>query len=370
MPDRVWGSVIAGALAGLVVGGCSSEPALPVFFTGADCGRELVMLGRFDVVPIGAASSLAVHDGRLYLAYSVPSKGGDAVPPHGGVLSLPTTADAITAAAVAPADAASWDAGAFWVDADGAIVVQDGDAVSRVPAGSQGAALPAALARGGPPTVYAHDDAFAYAATVSGDRVVVAKTPSAGGAPITLLAEAHAGAAIGAMDDFGDALLLWVGLPMRAGYSTVSVGHLWRVPKDGSARSDVRPDIGWAAPSQVASGTVLAWDGAAMIGPALVAGRSVLSRTPPDSGPLQPLRISGSTFARRGDEIIVAGAVSSVPPRVLVASSKGDTQALLACGTGTVGALYMAGVAADDSGVYVAWYESGSYALFLARVPE
>ena len=89
--------------------------------------------------------------------------------------------------------------------------------------------------------------------------------------------------AVGGMADAGDALLLQVRWGPDSAYEGDAFTRVWRIPKDGSPRSDIRPDIVWADALGVApylgSAQWLAWDGADILGPIYVQTHVVILRT-------------------------------------------------------------------------------------------
>jgi hypothetical protein len=200
----------------------------------------------------------------------------------------------------------------------------------------------------------------------------VAKTPIAGGAPTVLAADAAAypPSWLGGMTDAGDAVLLQASTFSSSGGATP---HVWRIPKDGSARTDVRPDVHWGNPLDAARW--LAWDGTDIIGLTLVQNYLVQSRVAmaDTSAPVQT-RFNGNVATRRNDEILsfqtlTIDRVPEPSSMLLVASSKGaPAGTVVACGSTFIGVPPTpAGIAADDGGIYVAyWTQDGD--TVIARV--
>src|SRR5262249_8390403 len=140
--------------------------------------------------------------------------------------------------------------------------------------------------------------------------------------------------------------------------------HVWRIPKDGTPRSDVRPDVQWGNPLDASRW--LAWDGTDIIGLTLVQNNLVQSRVAmtDTSAPVQT-KFLGNVATPRNDEIpsfqtLNIEGVREPSSILMVASSKGaPAGTLVACGSTFVGSTPTpAGIAANDSGIYVAYWSS------------
>jgi hypothetical protein len=205
---------------------------------------------------------------------------------------------------------------------------------------------------------YAHDADFGYyVGHAGGSGISVVKLPIDGGPPAVLATE-MLGDAVGGMADAGDALLLQMAWLSADGTQTFA--GMWRIPKDGSPRTQVRADVVWADPRTYPR--PVAWDGVSLIGPVVLGGRIVQARVAPDgtSAP-QPLRLDGTIVTRRGDEILTLQRVDSATkpsPVLVVASSKGSPVGrVVACGGEAGSPLFgvPVGIAATDDAIYVAY---------------
>ena len=173
------------------------------------------------------------------------------------------------------------------------------------------------------------------------------------------------------MADAGDAVLLQLkSLPdPTASSADEPVAQVWRIPKDGSAHTAVRPDLQWADPQPFPQW--LAWDGGNVLGPIVLQNQIVQARvTPAGTSAAQQVRLWGTVATHRGDEILsLQTAGDPVNPTLVVASSKGDPAgSVLGCGDVTSGLASSApaGIAANDDEVFVA-YQAGEDTV-IARV--
>jgi hypothetical protein len=362
--------VAVACLTGALAASCSSDPApppVPLPFAQSDCpGDGLVEIARFsetfpDVLNLGMSNDLATDGATLFLAYSfsfdnaVLSSG---VSPSGGVVAVPLSGEAPHVVAAADTSQTSqWDTGSFWVGG-GQIHVQTETQLTSVPVDVASPATLPFVRANGVTGAYAHDADFAYyAGHAGGPGISVVKIPIDGG-PATVLATEMLGAAVGGMADAGDALLLQ--MAWLSADETQTLAGIWRIPKDGSARTQVRADVVWADPRTYPR--PVAWDGASLIGPVALGGRIVQARVAPDgtSAP-QPLRLDGTIVTRRGDEILTLQRVysSTKPsPMLVVASSKGNPVGrVVACGGEAGSPLFgtAVGIAATDDAIYVAY---------------
>jgi hypothetical protein len=224
---------------------------------------------------------------------------------------------------------------------------------------------------------YAHDTEFGYAAGAQNFQgVLVTKTPLAGGAPIILVDEPLENPSVGGMADAGDALLLQVRWNPEPTYDGEVFTRVWRIPKDGSPRSEVRLDVTWNDP--LGWTHWLAWNGAEILGAIEVQNYVVTARVPASGTPAATyLKLRSGVVTRRGDEILTAQTLMQPPSpapagyRLLVASSKGDPAgAVVACGGArtALAEVQPVGLAANDGGIYVAYRDDDD--LVIARVAQ
>jgi len=368
------------AAAGALGAACSSSSGAPEIaaFALADCHGGLVEIARFPqtAVPTSLTTGVAFNDlaldgDTLYLIYAYAST-ESGLPISGGVLAVPVSGG--PARVVGAADTATtseWPGAFFWVS-DGQVHLQSGTDIVSIPAD---AATPSAL-----PLMfdtpyaaaYAHDAVFGYSALLD-NGLTVAKTPVAGGAPIVIATDPLTPPSLGAMADAGDALLLHAGsygAPAHSG----EPGRLWRIPKDGTARSEPRPDVHWTDP--VLEPMWLAWDGAAILGPTVVGAQNYLVQSrvaaAGTSAPVQ-LKLSGTIATRRNDEVLTLQTLHQNGDniaRLLVATSKGDPAGtVVACGPEinlTVASGAPSGIAATDTEIYLSYRDR--YDTVIARV--
>ena len=141
---------------------------------------------------------------------------------------------------------------------------------------------------------------------------------------------------------------------------------MWRIPKDGTARSDARPDVHWA--DSLDSRQWLAWDGENILGPVTIQNYIVQARVQvAGSSPPEYLKLHGAIATRRGDEILRFQTLRTPDAqtttfRLLVASSKGaPAGSVVACGPeGTlIRESEPMGIAADDNAIYVSYSDGG-----------
>lgn len=380
------GASLVGALcaAGAVVASCDSpsteEPTFPAFAI-EDCRGGLVEVARFRRTfsttswEMGTHNNLALDGETLYMNYAFAgSESGDHL--SGGIVAVPVSGGAARVVASAEGTA-QWSAATFWISG-GRIYLQTGAEVLSFPVDSPPVAKPPVMVVPPLNTEYAHDADFGYVAQAEENGLQVMKTPLAGGDAAVLLDEQLPNIALGGMADEGDALLLQV----RWGPASANEGgaftRVWRIPKDGSPRSDVRPDIVWADVlgfgAQLGSAQWLAWDGANILGPIYVQTHVVILQNylviarVPAAGTSAPeyLKLQGAVAVRRGDEILSLQRLAAraagdpmVTVRLLVASSRGaPAGSVIACGA-KIDSLptLPAGIAANDSAVFVSYME-------------
>jgi len=368
-----WGGaarfVCALGAAGALVASCSSSnegtPTFPAF-VAEDCRGGLVELARLkltfavSISRTGAGSNLALEGDTLFMMYAFAAT-ESGLPPSGGIVAVPVAGGDARVVAAAQ-DTSQWGAGSFWVSG-GRIYLQTGSAVLSFPVDSPPpAGLPVMLA----PAVhsaYAHDAEFGYSAWGQ-NSLLIMKTPLAGGEATVLADEPLPDGALGGMADAGDALLLHVRWSPDSVYGGPTFTRVWRIPKDGGPRSDVRPDIVWA--DALALVQWLAWDGVDILGPINVQNYAVIARVPA-AGTSAPeyVKLNGAVATRRGDEIlsfqmVATGPVQTNTIRLLVASSKGAPGGtVIACGGEHASLLHAvpAGIAANDGAIYVSYQE-------------
>ena len=301
-----------------------------------------------------AFNNLAIDGDTLYTTYAyAPS--GIGLATSGDIVAVPVSGG--PARVVGAGESTSeWRVASFWVSA-GQLHMQTGTDVLSIPAdAATPSTLPVMLDSPAHRSAFAHDADYGYSALLDGDGLIVARTPIAGGAP-TVIATGPA-PSVGAMADAGDALLLHVGSSNLG-----EDGHVWRIPKDGTARGEPRPDVRWNDP--VHEPLWLAWDGDAILGPTLVGQQNlfVQSRVAATgtSAPVQ-LKLSGAVATRRNDEILSLQMLQTRAGeprfRLLVASSKGaPAGTVVACGSETISLSpdAPAGIAATDDAIYVSY---------------
>jgi hypothetical protein len=372
--------MIVGALGavGVLGSACSSSNGAPAVttFTAAECQGGLTEIARFTktlaplgVTTPGTANNLSLDGDTLYVTYT--TAGTDSgLPLPGGIVAIAVDAAAPAAgrvvAAADSAQTASWDVDSFWVSG-GQIYLQAGTTIGSVPANPTTPSTLTYVSSNSSSAAYVHDADFGYSATIGGNGVTVAKTPIAGGTATVLVSDATSSAPswLGGMADTGDAVLLQVG------FGSSAPARVWRIPKDGSPRSDERPDIQWADP--IVFPQWLGWDGTDIIGPALVQNTIVQSRVSATgtSAPVQT-KLGGNIATLRNDEILSFQLMSFQAPEpssmLLVASSKGSPAGTaLACSGTFVGFPGTpTGIAANDRGIYVAYWTGDD--LVIARV--
>jgi hypothetical protein len=354
---------------------CSSSSAdTPPFpaFALADCQGQgtLVEIARLIETHAGSASTangifnnLAIDGDTLYTVYGYAST-GSGLPASGGVVALSVSGGAPRVVGAADiAKTASWGVGNFWVSG-GQVHLQTGAEIVSIPADST---TPTTLTFSAAQTAtygaYTEDADFGYAA--QGDDsigVTVTKTPIAGGAPTTLVSESLSDVSLSGLADAGDSLLLQVSWSVPGDLSGNRPARVWRIPKDGTPRSDARPDVMWA--DTLVFPQWLQWDGQDILGTILVRNYIGQARiAAAGSSSPQYLKLDGMIATRRGDEILSFQTVEQRTPqvittRLLVASSKGaPTGSVVACGSEqlTVGEIDPGGIAASDSGIYVSY---------------
>ena len=272
-------------------------------------------------------------------------------------------------ASASPAKTVGWSVHSFWVEG-GAIFLQEGAVVTKVPPSGPGE-LPL-LQAGQLYAAYAHDAENGYVAHSSGTGLKIEKTPRVGSASTPLMDEPLLkNVAIGGMADIGDALVVlvrWGGEPPASAPTMV---RLWRVPKDGSPRTElrtesqmVRPSVGFLVLARLGRAGPLRFVGARLPGDAGAGG--ACGRRP------EYLKFQGQTFTRRGQELIAVDSMrtglDAAPARVAVVTTNGAHGAVLACGEPATSLINPVGVAANETGIYVAYEDSPRAEVVLARV--
>jgi hypothetical protein len=347
----------------------------------ADCQGALVELARFSltITPTaataqGGLNNLALEGDALFMTYAFAATSSN-LPISGGIVAVPVSGGPPRVVAAA-ANTSQWNAGSFWVSG-GQVYMQTGSEIRSVPADSS---TPGALSNfSSSPALYsayAHDSEFGYYAEGENfGAITVTKTPIGGGAPTVLVETALPNAAVGGIADVGDAVLVLVRWRTDPPSTLDMFTRVWRVPKDGSPRSDTRQDVAWA--DTIGFSRWLAWDGKGIVGPISVqnyVGMARVSAT--GTSTPEPLKLDGLVATRRGDEILSLQTLDTrtaqaTSVRLLVASSKGaPAGSLIACGSesGTPLTVVPAGIAADDSAIYVS-YRSGDDTV-IARVSQ
>jgi hypothetical protein len=375
-----------GAL-GILVSACASSNDSPIIspFTAADCRGNLVEIARFTrtgvpsaAVSFGTANNLALDGDTLYMTYAYAAT-ESGLPISGGIVAVPVSGAAgsggglagTVVAAADPVKTSEWNVDSFWASG-GQIYLQAGPQIVSVPANPPTPSTLAYMFYDADSAAYAHDADFGYSATVGANGFAVAKTPIDGGAPTVLATDpaAYPPSWLGGMADAGDAVLLQASTFSSSGGATP---HVWRIPKDGSARTDVRPDVNWGNPLDAARW--LAWDGTDIIGLTLVQNDLVQSRVAmaDTSAPVQT-RFDGNVATRRNDEILSFQTmrIDGVPESsslLLVASSKGAPAGTVVACSGTFVGFpgTPAGIAANDGGIYVSYW-SEDHDTVIARV--
>jgi hypothetical protein len=339
---RAW--LLAALVASPTVACGGASPAADATpFTDADCTATLVEVARMEALPAfgssgcedaGSCAGLAVGAGSLYFttAYAPGCQG--VACDRGGVAAVAVTGGAPQLVENG-APYALWSDGVSLVEATAGTVVE-------VPAsGPPGAIVempPAASAEAD-----AIDASFVYTATTDdAGTLSVTRTPRTGGAPAPLFT--RSGAALFGMIDVGDALLV--------DGSWSSAEHVTRIPKDGSATSELPYD---GVVSAVAAER--GWGNA-----------PGLRRVP--RGQARLLTPGGLLVA----SVAIASppsATASATSRVMLSSVDPGGAQVVACsaslGTGT----RIVGLAADDTGTYVAYHDgSGDHPyIVVAKVP-
>lgn len=366
--------------AAALAGACSSSGDEPgnISFTPEDCRGELVEVARFtDTIVVsrvgGVYNNLAIDGDTLFMTYGFAGL-SSGLPQSGGIVAVPVSGGATRVIAAAE-NTSLWVVDDFWVDG-GQVHLQTRDAILSLPAAPPTPSTLPILESAPLYAAYAHDAEFGYYAQADGDGLTITKTPIGGGAPTVLFDEPEPKVSLRGMADAGDALLVHVRLPGEPTYAVDTLARVWRIPKDGTPSSDVRPDVDWA--DTLTAHQWLAWDGENILGPIMVGNAIVQSRVAP-AGTRAPehLKLNGVVATRRGDEVLslqnlyvrsgqsgVAGRLSS---RVLVASSKGaPAGSVLACGLDA--GWYPAGIAATDRDIYVSYATDD--AVVIARVAQ
>ena len=310
-------------------------------------------------------NNLTIGGRTLFVAYAFGA-GAAGLTGSGGVVAVPTSGGAFRLIGAADPNVTSqWSTDSFWASGD-QILLQAGTEISSIPSNP---AIPSVLVPHSMGcSAVAHDEAFGFCAQADDfpidtvNHIRITKTAIAGGAPVVLVDESLPNLALGGMADAGDAVLLqlrWHAIPESIGDTLTAV---WRIPKDGTPHSDARPDVKWA---DALFPQWLAWDGGNIFGTIDVRHVSVQARvSATDSSPPELVKLWGGAVTRRGDEILSLQTVGAPDAgeearQMVVASSKGaPAGSLVACGaSGSIVTLAPAGIAADDSGIYVSYLD-------------
>ncbi len=346
---------------------CGSDPApIPVPFGADECRGQLVEMARFTetyplIDSIGLSNTLAIDGNSLFFAYEFAAPFAlptNELSPSGGIVAIPLSGGAPRLVAAAdPERTSEWFTGSFWADG-GQIFLQTTETLSSVPANPPTVStLPLVIPNGGPYAAYAHDAGFGYVAHDEFSQgTIVAKAPIDGGPATTLVQEGLPNVALAAMADAGDAVLLQLSWPADATPSGENPGRVWRIPKDGSPTSDVRPDLPWSDP--LAFPQWLAWDGENVLGAIVVQNHIVMARVAPTgTTPPQLMKLYGTVATRRGGEILSLQPLSQDGDRLVVASSNGNPAGSVVACSPEGGSTFLspAGIAANDDDIYVAY---------------
>lgn len=362
--------VCAAWTGGGLLASCSSETAGPPFpaFVVADCKGALVELARFPQTfapsastALGSGNNLALEGDTLFMTYAFAATSSN-LPISGGIVAVPVSGGPPRVVAAAE-NTSQWGTGSFWVSG-GQVYMQTASEIRSVPADSTTPAALSTFSSAALYDAYARDAEFGYSAqgTYPQGQFTLTKTPIGGGAPTVLVDESLPDLAVGGLAEAGDAVLVLVRWHSPPAYDGDPVTRLWRVPKDGSAHSDVRPDVHWGDP--LGFSQWLAWDGQDILGAINVQNYIGIARVTP-TGTAAPdlLKLQGVVATRRGDEVLSFQVVQTrtaqtTSARLLVASSKGGPAgSLIACGSEGESVLTAApaGIAADDNGIYVSY---------------
>jgi hypothetical protein len=363
--------------AAMLLCACSSsgdDLVIPAF-APEDCRGQLVEVARFSRTTTvgfagGVSNNLATDGETVFMTYGFAAS-SSGLPTSGGIVGVPVSGG--PARVIAAADNTSlWTVDSFWVDG-GQIHLQNGFELVSLPADPPTpSALPIFLS-GRLYAAYAHDAEFGYSAQAEGfEGLTVEKIPFGGGASTVLVDEPLPNVSVGGMADAGDALLLQLRWRPEPTSTDDTFTRVWRIPKDGAAHSDVRPDIDWS--DSLTFPQWLAWDGENILGPTMVQNYIVQSRVAPaGTSPPVGTKLNGTVATSRGDEVLslqklyvrAPQATQATTSRLLVASSKGaPAGSVLACGLD--GLSYATGIAATDSEIFVS-YSDGDDAM-IARV--
>lgn len=339
---------------------CSSSHEEPVIlsFVPEDCRGGLVELVRLPSTFTASAdrptNNLAIEGDTLFMTYAFASS-QSGLPTGGGIVAVPVSGGLARVVAAAQ-NTSQWGTGQFWASG-GQIYMQTDVSILSVPADSPTPSTVPVVLSGRLYEAYAHDAEFGYVA--QGDHpkgLRVVKVPIAGGTPVVLVDEPLPNVVVGGIADAGDALLLQVRWHPEPTYDhSTLVRRVWRIPKDGTPRSDVRPDVEWS--DSLTFTQWLAWDGSQILGSTIIENYVVQSRVAPTgtSAPEQ-LKLYGTVATRRGDEILSLQTVAlrGGPTRLLVASSKGDPAGrVVVCGPEGSGTPL--GIVATDSDIYASY---------------
>jgi hypothetical protein len=361
---------------GALVGACSSgdNPGF-VSFVPEDCRGQLVEVARFtktrSVSRVGGMSNnLAIDGETLFMTYGYAAS-VSGLPSSGGIVAVPASGG--TTRVIAAAENTSlWVVDSFWAYG-GQVHLQTGSAIVSLPAAPPTPSTLPIMPSATLYAAYAHDAEFGYSAQVDG-QLTIAKTSIGGGTSTVLVNETLPIVSLGGMVDAGDALLVQVAWrPAPPSYSNDTLTSVWRIPKDGTPRSDVRPDVDWA--DSLVFPKFLAWDGENILGPTMIGNAIVQSRVA-SAGTRSPdqVKLDGTIATRRGDEILSLQTLDvrsgqSRSTRLLVASSKGaPAGSVLACGLETEADLHPAGIVATDREIYVSYVLDDG--MVIARVSQ
>jgi hypothetical protein len=242
----------------------------------------------------------------------------------------------------------------FWVEGDTIIAasageVRTGSLTSGALVSFRDLPLPAVTSEAEAEVI---DKDFVYTAMADNPSgLTVARTPRTGGGPTVLYS--GDGAVLG-FSDAGDAVLLLAGPAPLPGPNR---NRLLRVPKDGSAASELRSDVTFDS-----AGSWLAWTGASAAANVDLDGMVVAALVPLDGGPPVGLRVGpsivGGAPTAGGAKVLsdVLGDPPTVAPRRLMLQSLDATGAhVMGCTDAYDGDATAIGVATDASGTYVAY---------------
>ncbi len=246
---------LASPLVGIVLAGCgsaSSGPSWPRVFDVSDCTTTLHEIGRFPGYgqPFTLRHvGLAASNGTVYFAHSAsPGCKAAGSCDSGGIAALPVTGGT-------PREVAVGYSTAFWVDGD-TLLATSGGAARTVSLSSASPAQIPNLPGEAQYEAETVDATYVYMAWIdgTGNFAVTRADRATGEGAKTLYADTRTDG-VYAIADAGDALLVSV--------SWSGANHLLRVPKDGGATVEPRPDLQMGVPSFAPDGWI-GWTGSAV----------------------------------------------------------------------------------------------------------